>query len=213
MKHILFTAMACIPLMAQADDVAQTIINQGNKQGAVACMACHGIDGGGNAAGGFPRLAGLNQTYITHQLQSFRSGKRNNPVMQPIAKALSDTEIEQLAAHYAAMPLPAIAPAGGDPALLRKGEAIATEGDWDHGIPACFQCHAANGAGIAPDFPAITGQSAAYITSQISAWKSGARANDPIGLMKSVAGKLSADQVKAVSTYLANQPLTIGNQK
>lgn len=213
MKHILLAAMTCIPLMAQADDAAQTLTTQGNKQGATACMACHGADGGGTAAAGFPRLAGLNAAYIAHQLHDFRSGKRNNPLMQPIAKALSDTEIQQVAAYYAAMPAPAVAPAGGDPALLRKGEALATTGDWNHEIPACFQCHGPMGKGIEPDFPAITGQSAVYISNQIAAWKSGTRANDPVGLMKSVATKLSADQVKAVSTYLANQPLTNGNQK
>lgn len=213
MKHILLAAMTCIPLMAQADDAAQTLTTQGNKQGATACMACHGADGGGTAAAGFPRLAGLNAAYIAHQLHDFRSGKRNNPLMQPIAKALSDTEIQQVAAYYAAMPVPATAPAGGDTALLRKGEALATTGDWNHEIPACFQCHGPAGKGIGRDFPAITGQSAVYISNQIAAWKSGARANDPAGLMKSVATKLSADQVKAVSTYLANQPLTNGNQK
>lgn len=213
MKRILLATITCIPLLAQADDAAKTITMQGNKQGATACLACHGADGGGTAAAGFPRLAGLNEAYIAHQLQDFRSGKRNNPLMQPIAKALSDTEIQQVAAYYAAMPIPAAAPAGGDAALLRKGEDIATKGDWNHEIPACFQCHGPNGKGIEPDFPAITGQSAVYISNQLTAWKSGARANDPVGLMKSVANKLSAEQVKAVSAYLANQPLTNGNQK
>lgn len=213
MKHILLTALTCIPLLAQADDVAQTITTQGSKQGATACMACHGVDGGGNPAAGFPRLAGLNEAYIAHQLHDFQTGKRSNPIMQPIAKALTDNEIQLVAAHYAGLPIPTITPAGGDPALLRKGEAIATRGDWNHEIPACFQCHGANGQGIEPSFPAITGQSAAYISNQIMAWKSGTRANDPVGLMKSVANKLSADQVKAVSAFLANQPLTNESQK
>ncbi len=213
MKHILLTALTCIPLLAQADEVAQTITTQGSKQGATACMACHGADGGGNAAAGFPRLAGLNEAYIAHQLHDFQTGKRSNPIMQPIAKALTDNEIQLVAAHYAALPVPTITPAGGDLALLRKGETIATKGDWNHEIPACFQCHGANGLGIEASFPAITGQSATYISNQIAAWKSGTRANDPVGLMKSVANKLSADQVKAVSAFLANQPLTNGSKK
>ena len=213
MKRILLAAITCIPLLAQADDVAKTIAMQGNKQGATACLACHGADGGGTAAAGFPRLAGLNEVYIARQLQDFRSGKRSNPIMQPIAKALSDTEVQLIAAYYAALPIPAATPEGGDPALLHQGEAIATKGDWNHDIPACFQCHGPNGKGIEPHFPAITGQSSAYISSQIAAWKSGTRANDPVGLMKSVADKLSADQVKAVSAFLANQPLTNGIKK
>lgn len=213
MRPILLAAIACIPLLAQADDVAQLITTQGNKQGATACMACHGVDGGGTAAAGFPRLAGLNQAYIAQQLHDFQSGRRSNPLMQPIAKALSATEIQQVAAYYAGMPLPTITLPGGDPALLRKGEAIATNGDWNHEIPACFQCHGPNGKGIGADFPTITGQSATYVANQIMAWKSGARTNDPVGLMKSVASKLSADQIKAVSAFLANQPITNGSQK
>ena len=213
LKRILFVVLACISFLAHAEDAASTLAMQGNKQGATACLACHGADGGGTAAAGFPRLAGLDEAYIARQLQDFRSGKRNNPLMQPIAKGLSVKEIQLIAAYYAALPVPALTPGGGDPALLRKGETIATQGDWNHGIPACFQCHGPDGKGIESSFPAITGQSAAYIASQIAAWKAGTRANDPVGLMKSVANKLSAEQVRAVSAFLADQPLANGNKK
>jgi cytochrome c553 len=213
LKRILLTALSCLPLYAQADDVAKTIALQGNKQGATACQTCHGADGGGTASTGFPRLAGLDAGYIEQQLLNFRSGKRSNPVMKPIAEALSKKEVPLMAAYFAALPVPASTPEGSDAALLSKGEVIATKGDWDHEIPACFQCHGPGGKGMAPSFPAISGQSALYISNQIAAWKSGSRANDPVGLMKSVADKLSADQVAAVSAFLANQPSTNGNQK
>ena len=144
---------------------------------------------------------------------NFRSGKRSNPVMQPIAAALSKKEVPLMAAYYAELPVPASTPEGGDPAMLGKGEILATKGDWDHEIPACYQCHGPDGKGLGPSFPAISGQSATYISGQIAAWKSGSRTNDPVGLMKSVADKLSADQVAAVSAFLANQHTTNGNQK
>ena len=213
MKRILLAAIICLPMYAQADDVAKSIALQGNKHGATACQSCHGADGGGTAAAGFPRLAGLDAGYIEQQLLNFRSGKRSNPVMQPIAEALSKKEVPLVAAYYAALPVPASAPEGGDAALLSKGATIATVGDWDHEIPACFQCHGPGGKGMGASFPAITGQSAIYISSQINAWKSGTRSNDPAGLMKSVADKLSADQVEAVSAFLANQHSTNGDQK
>lgn len=213
MKRILLLALSCLPLYAQAEDVAKSIAMQGNKQGATACQTCHGADGGGTAAAGFPRLAGLDAGYIEQQLNNFRSGKRSNPVMQPIAESLSKKEIPLIAAYYAALPIPASATEGGDAVLLSKGEILATRGDWDHEIPACFQCHGPDGKGIGSAFPAISGQSAMYISSQIEAWKSGTRTNDPAGLMKSVADKLSADQVEAVSTYLANHQSTDGNQQ
>jgi len=212
LKRILLAAITCIPLYAQADDVAKSIVLHGNKQGATACQTCHGADGGGTAAAEFPRLAGLDAGYIEQQLLDFRSGKRSNPMMQPIAAALSKKEVPLMAAYYAALPVPASTPVGGDAALLSKGKAIATVGDWDHQIPACFQCHGPDGKGMGPNFPAISGQSALYISNQIAAWKSGSRTNDPVGLMKSVADKLSADQVEAVSAFLANQQSTNGNQ-
>lgn len=212
MKRILLAAITCIPIYAQADDVAKSIAVQGNKA-ATSCQTCHGADGGGTAAAGFPRLAGLDAGYIEQQLLNFRSGKRSNAIMQPIAKALSKKDVPLVAAYFAALPIPASPPAGGDPVLLGKGEAIATIGDWDHEIPACFQCHGPDGKGMGASFPAITGQSALYISNQINAWKSGTRSNDPVGLMKSVADKLSAAQVEAVSAFLANQHSTNGKQK
>lgn len=213
MKRILLAAITCIPIYAQADDVAKTIALQGNKHGAPACQTCHGADGGGTAAAGFPRLAGLDAGYIEQQLLNFRSGKRSNTIMQPIAESLSKKEVPLIAAYYAALPIPAFKHEGGDPVLLSKGESIATSGDWNHEIPACYQCHGPDGKGMGPNFPAISGQSALYTSNQITAWKSGSRANDPVGLMKSVADKLSADQVEAVSAFLANQHSTNGNQK
>jgi cytochrome c553 len=213
LKRILLAAITCLPLYAQADDAAKTIAMHGTKQGATACQTCHGADGGGTAAAGFPRLAGLDAGYIEQQLLNFRSGKRSNPMMQPIAAALSEKEVPLMAAYYAALPVPASTPAGGDAALLSKGKTVATAGDWDHEIPACFQCHGPDGKGMGPSFPAISGQSALYISNQIAAWKSGSRSNDPVGLMKSVADKLSADQVEAVSAFLANHQSTNGNQK
>ncbi|HEY6095604.1 MAG TPA: c-type cytochrome [Gallionellaceae bacterium] len=213
MKRLLFAAMACLPLYAQAEEAAQTIATQGTKQGTPACQSCHGADGGGMAAGGFPRLAGLSEAYLERQLMNFRSGKRTSPIMQPIVATLSEKEVAQLAAYFAALPAPVITPASSDVALLAKGAAIATTGDWGREIPACFQCHGPGGRGVGADFPAIAGQSSLYVSNQIAAWKNGRRSNDPAGLMKAVADKLSADQVKAVSAFIASQPTTNGTQK
>ena len=71
-------------------------------------------------------------------------------------------------------------------------------------MPACFACHGVEGAGIPPHFPSIAGQNSAYIANQLKNWQTGARLNDPQGLMKAVADKLSAEDISAVSAYLAN---------
>jgi len=67
---------------------------------AVACVACHSASTG-QATPLWPSLAGQNQRYIAKQLRDFRDGRRTDPVMAPLAIALSDSDIETLAAFYA----------------------------------------------------------------------------------------------------------------
>jgi len=66
------------------------------------CAACHGEDGRGTAPN-FPVLAGQYADYLVHALKLYRSGERNNALMAPMAANLSDADIEDLAAYYAAM--------------------------------------------------------------------------------------------------------------
>ncbi|MFQ5755316.1 MAG: c-type cytochrome [Acidiferrobacterales bacterium] len=65
------------------------------------CASCHGADGLG--AGTFPPLAGKQADYLTRRLHDYKSGARQNPMMNMIAKPLSDQEIAQLAAYYASL--------------------------------------------------------------------------------------------------------------
>lgn len=164
-----------------------------------ACASCHGKDGGGQAS--FPRLAGMNATYLLKQLGDFDSGTRANGVMQPIAKALTPEDRVAITNYYAAMPVPAaqtgVAPA---PDPDSPGERLA--------LPACVQCHGPGGIGVGDAFPAIAAQPADYITAQLRAWQAGTRKNDPIELMRHLSAKLSASEVKAVSEWFSRQPAT-----
>lgn len=72
------------------------------------------------------------------------------------------------------------------------------------GVPACKSGHESDGEGVAPHFPALSGQPAAYIRSQLKAWQSGIRTIDPHGLMKSIALRLSPAEIDAVSAYFVN---------
>lgn len=162
------------------------------------------MDGGGQAAAGFPRLAGLNAAYLRKQLDDFASGARANATMQPVASALSEDERQALATYYARLPIPAtrVAPAGAS----SVGAILAERGRWDQGVPACAQCHGPGGVGVGAHFPPLAGQSAVYIANQLTAWKKGARTNDPLQLMQHVAAKLDTDDIDAVSAYYAAQP-------
>ncbi|MFQ5773648.1 MAG: c-type cytochrome [Kiloniellaceae bacterium] len=66
------------------------------------CAGCHGADGLG--VGNFPPLAGKEAEYLAKQLHDFKTGARRNPIMNTIAKPLSDREIADLAAYYASLP-------------------------------------------------------------------------------------------------------------
>lgn len=191
---------------AQASEAAGAkIAREGNSKGAAACNACHGANGAGQPAAGFPRLAGLDANYLAKQLRDMKQGLRSNPVMQPVAQALSEADIVATAQFYAALPAPpAMGPApGGD--MFRKGEQLAKTGNWSKGVPACYQCHGDQGQGVASHFPAIAPQSAAYIVNQMHEWKKSSRRNDPIGLMKAVAKQLSDEEITAVAAYLASR--------
>ena len=67
---------------------------------AAACGACHGPTGvSSNPL--WPNLAGQKDQYLIKQLKAFRDGQRQDPLMAPMAAALSDQDIEDLAAYYA----------------------------------------------------------------------------------------------------------------
>ncbi len=174
---------------------------------AASCVACHGADGMGNAAAGYPRLAGLPQKYLADQMHLFASGARNNPIMAAIAKPLTEAQIMALASYYAMLEpsgKPAPLPQGAEAA---EGERLAVRGQWEQGIPACIRCHGPGAVGVGENFPALVGQSAAYIEGQIKAWKEGRRTGDPLGMMHTIALRMSDAQTKAVAQWLAAQPI------
>ncbi|NGX17537.1 cytochrome c [Wenzhouxiangella sp. XN24] len=69
---------------------------------AAPCATCHGVDGMGTAPN-FPVLAGQYADYLVHVLKQYRSGERENALMAPFVADLSDADIADLAAYYAAM--------------------------------------------------------------------------------------------------------------
>lgn len=189
---------------AHAAPDGKAIASQG--AGGVPCQACHGINGEGNDAGGFPRLAGMNADYLANQLHAFKNGGRKNAVMAPQAASLDDAQIKAVSDYYAKLSPPAGQAPTPPSDLMSAGEALARNGRWADNIPACVQCHGPNGQGVPPHFPGIAGQHASYIASQLKDWQSGRRSNDPNGLMAAVAKRLTDADIKAVAAYFASQP-------
>ena len=75
--------------------------NGDSARNIVACVSCHGAAGNSTITQN-PKLAGQHEAYIAKQLLNFRTPDRNNPVMSPMAKALSDEDIHNVAAFLAA---------------------------------------------------------------------------------------------------------------
>lgn len=104
MKHLLLLLLMCTALPSFADDVAA-----GRSKADVACSLCHGHNGMASLPNA-PNLAGQQSIYVSEQLRNYRSGKRQNEVMNMIAKQLTDSEIAQLAAWFSAVKVTVEAP-------------------------------------------------------------------------------------------------------
>lgn len=66
------------------------------------CAVCHGIDGIARVPDA-PHIGGESVGYLERQLEAFRSGERVHPQMSVIAQGLSDDDIANVAAYYAAI--------------------------------------------------------------------------------------------------------------
>lgn len=73
------------------------------KTKAAACASCHGADGN-SPAPIYPHLAGQYGDYLVHSLRGYKSGERQNAIMQGMVGALSDQDLRDLAAYYASLP-------------------------------------------------------------------------------------------------------------
>jgi cytochrome c553 len=69
------------------------------RAAAATCAACHGANGrSSNRA--WPNLVGMSKDYLVSALKAYKEGARKNPMMEGIAKTLSDAEIDNAAAFY-----------------------------------------------------------------------------------------------------------------
>ena len=88
---------------APAAQMGERIFHEGPANGEIpACRECHGLDARG-VPQEFPSLKGQSSIYLAKQLQAFRSGERNDPIMAAVAAGLTDEEITAVAAYLASL--------------------------------------------------------------------------------------------------------------
>ena len=169
------------------------------------CAACHAADGNGTAPAN-PKIAGQFPGYLHKQLMDFKSqgGKkpaRESAIMAGMVANLSNADMSALATYYAGQPL---RPSGAaDKDLASLGQKIWRGGVAASGVPACAGCHGPAGAGMPSQYPRLAGQFAEYTVAQLKAFREGARVNDPSGMMRGVAARLSEREIRAVAEYAA----------
>jgi cytochrome c553 len=87
--------------------------------------------------------------------------------------------------------------------LMVRGEQIYFGGDLNKRIPACAACHSPSGSGNGPAaYPAVAGQNYEYLVNQLENFKNAKRTNDPAGMMRDIAERMSDTEIDAVATYI-----------
>ena len=172
---------------------------EAGKAKSATCAACHGPDGN-SVAPNFPKLAGQHAAYIAKQLAEYKSGERKNATMNGMAAPLSEQDMADLAAFYAAQEVK-VGQAAEDKVAL--GESLYRAGNAASGVAACAACHEPTGIGNPmANFPSLSGQHAEYTATQLKYFRSGERANDAGAMMRGVAGKMTDAEIEAVSQYI-----------
>ena len=174
------------------------------KTKAAICASCHGIDGNSTNPE-WPSLAGQHPKYLTNQVIAFKQGTtRSNILMAPMIQAMTEQDIEDVAAFYATLPRRGMFADKNAKEVVALGERLYRAGKKETATAACMGCHGPNGAGNSlAGFPQIASQHATYTAMQLKMFRSGERSNDPQGMMRDAASKLTDDEIDALAQYLA----------
>ncbi|HIC40995.1 Cytochrome c4 [hydrothermal vent metagenome] len=204
-------AFITVLTLASTHTIAAGDAAQGQAKAAT-CIGCHGVNGN-SVVPSFPKLAGQSEAYLLKQLRDFKSGARVDAMMAGMVAPLTDTDMANLSAYYAAQTVTqGVAKKDANIAL---GEKIYRGGKKDTGVTACIACHGPQGKGIpSAGFPALSSQHATYVATQLKAFRQDSinaqtgdsqpsRTNDYEGMMINFTKSLTNAEIDAVSEYIA----------
>jgi cytochrome c553 len=221
-------------------DKGRVIYQFGKGDDIPACAGCHAEDGLGSDEVGSPRLAYQIAPYVRKQLHDFGKDLRTDDTMyqmNDIAKAMSEEDINDVAAYVHTLKTPYIGSNldqlrrdGADVGDPHKGKMIPEYGSPDHGVPACASCHGFHGRSAGNMYPAIGGQNYVYLQHELTSFRNGAntsaediasgnkadnaRTNDYMGQMRAVAKNLTDEDIKNLAAFLTlAKPTTPGNPR
>lgn len=172
------------------------------RQKVLACQSCHGAAGVPQTGAPMPRLAGVTANYIAKQLDDYKARRRPNEVMRQLTELLTPADMGSAALYLASLS-PAKwenPPSPGNDA----GRTLHELGDNARAIPACGNCHGPQGRGTDQLLPPLAGLSTTYLRTQLTEWRSSARANDTDGLMRGIAAGLTDNEILSLAGYYAS---------
>jgi len=156
-----------------------------------ACRSCHSQVNRFQKDEAIPNLDGLPMEYFAPALKSYITGERSNQIMANFRGSLSDQDIYNLAAYFAArVPEKAPLSESGNPA---NGKIAAR---------ACAGCHGYDGNSLNPHIPNLAGQSARYLIKAARDYRDGARKSQ---LMADPAKRLSDTMIIDLAAYYSRQ--------
>ena len=174
-------------MSAQAQNI------EAGKKKAEACAACHGADGNAVATM-FPTLAGQNARYLYLQLKDYKEGRRQNPMMSPMAANLAKEDMQDLAVYFASQKQQR-STFKADPQRIKAGAAKAEES-------LCAMCHMGGMSGQ-NEIPRVAGQHPDYVLMQLKNFKTRERHNDA-GNMTSLAQTLSENDMENLAHWISS---------
>lgn len=187
---ITFRILAAVTAFVSVNAYAQDA--EAGRKKAEVCAACHGIDGNSTVPQN-PILAGQTARYIYMQLRDFKRGRREDPMMSPMAANLSKEDMLDLAAWYSKQKFNG-QNSRGDPALIARGKEVAD-------AALCTICHLGGFSGQ-NEIPRAAGQHYEYTIKQLLDFKERRRTNDA-GNMTAVVRTISDEDLQAVASYLS----------
>jgi len=177
-----------------APPLAPAVDLEAGRRKAAACVACHGPDGNSTNPT-VPTLAGDVATYLHWQLLLYRDKRRVDAQMAPIAAALSETDMADLAAFFAAQ---RPAPPTATPADAARSDAGRRLAETYH----CNDCHGRDFGGR-EYAPRLRGLSRDYVVAQMRGFKARTR-GDLDGAMTQAAQPVADADIEPLADYIGS---------
>ena len=174
---------------------AKADVTAGKAIAASKCITCHGLDGKSNGPD-IPNLAGQKLAYLQVALNDYRRGIRHHAALQQMATELSEADLDNVAAYYAAQPaiaplLPAAAVPSAD--RLAAGKSAAT---------VCASCHGQDGNATLKGNPSLASQHPGYLVAALQTYKNGSRKD---AVMAAQVANLDEATMENIALYYASQ--------